>query len=451
MRVACVLICAAGIAHGQAPAADAQLETRPAVLRLSLRKAVEIALSPEGSTAAQIADETVKQAEARRKEARAALLPNVDGYFTGESFTRNLRAFGIVLPTVPGFNLSLPTVVGPIANYDARATGTQSIFDLSTILRYRAARVNSQAARSDREGTRDQVTDQVARAYLAAIRADATVETAQADVDLSDRLVRQAQSQKNAGTGTAIEITRQQVQLANDRQHLIQAQNQRDLAHLQLLKTLGLRLDTAIELTEKLSFTPAAEADEARAIAEARKNRPELRAQQEREHVARLSYDAAKAERLPSLAAFADYGAIGLSVTDTLPTRTYGATLRVPLYNGGRRDAERAESASQFRQERIRTADLRDQIELEVRQAIDSLRSAVAEVQAAEEGARLAEDELARAERRYRAGFADSIEVTDAQTRLVRARDNRITALYDYNLARIQLGTATGDVQSYIP
>ncbi len=43
------------------------------------------------------------------------------------------------------------------------------------------------------------------------------------------------------------------------------------------------------------------------------------------------------------------------------------------------------------------------------------------------------------------------MEVTDAQTRLQRARDNRINALYNYNVARIDLGTATGTIRSMLP
>ena len=125
-------------------------------------------------------------------------------------------------------------------------------------------------------------------------------------------------------------------------------------------------------------------------------------------------------------------------------------TLRVPLFDGGRRDARRAESASLYRQEHIRAADLKDQIELDVRTALDSLRSADAQVQAANEGLELAENELAQARRRYQAGVTNSVEVTDAQTRLDRARDNQITALYNYNLARIDLGTAMGTIESMI-
>ena len=103
-----------------------------------------------------------------------------------------------------------------------------------------------------------------------------------------------------------------------------------------------------------------------------------------------------------------------------------------------------------YREQRIRSADLRDQVELDVRLALDSLRSADEQVKAAEEGLTLAQNELAQAERRYKGGVTNSIEVTDAQTRLARARDNRISALYNYNLARIDLGTATGTIQSVI-
>jgi outer membrane protein TolC len=164
-----------------------------------------------------------------------------------------------------------------------------------------------------------------------------------------------------------------------------------------------------------------------------------------------LSYSAVKLERLPSLAAFGDYGSSGSSINNSVPTRTYGASLRIPIFDGGRRDARRAESASLYRQEKIRTADLRDQIELDVRLALDSLRSADAQVKAAEEGLKLAQNELAQAQRRYKAGVTNSIEVTDAQTRLQRALDNRINALYNYNVARIDLGTAMGTIRSMLP
>jgi outer membrane protein len=431
--------------------AGQQLLTRPSVLQLSLKQAVQLALAPEGNTRVKLAEEDLKQAVERADESRAALLPDLEGSLQYQNETTNLRAFGIDFPKLPAsFGFNIPTFVGPYSVLDARATVNQTVFDFSSIRRYQASKVAIEATKADNEGTRDQVTDQVARAYLAGLRAQASLDTQRANVELSETLLRLAQQQKAAGTGTGIEITRAEVQLANDRQALLVAENDVDRTHLQLLKVIGLRLENPVELTDRLSFIPAASIDVPQALATARQHRAELRAQQRREENARLNSSATNLERLPSLGAFANYGDIGSSVYSMLPTRSVGASLKIPIFDGGRREARRAESASQFREESIRTADLRDQIELDVRLALDSLQSAGAQVKAAEEGLSLSEMEVAQAERRYKAGVSNSVEVTDAQTRLARARDNRVNALYNYNLARIDLGTATGTIQSMI-
>jgi outer membrane protein TolC len=331
---------------------------------------------------------------------------------------------------------------------DARATATQSVFDFSSWRRYQASKVGVSAARSDTDAAQEQVAAQVARAYLAAVKADTDVQTADANVTLSNAVLAQAENQKKAGTGTGIEVTRARVQLANDRQRLLVAENTRRNAHLQLLRAIGLRLDTVLELLDPLKYEPVDAETLQQAKADALRLRPDLKAQQEREDTARLSASATRLERLPSLAAFGDYGSIGTGIDNALPTRTYGISLRVPIFDGGRRDARRAESASQYRAEKIRTNDLKEQIELDVRLALDSLESAEEQVKVAKEGLDLAGNELTQARRRYDAGVANSLEVTDAQTRLERARDNQTAALYNYNLARLDLAQAMGRVRS---
>ena len=429
---------------------DQELITRPPVLELTLKHAVELALAPEGSTRVKLAEEDLKQAESRANESRAALLPDLEGSVQYQNQTVDLAAYGLHFSNIPIPGFSVPTFVGPFGVLDARATVDQTVFDFSAIRRYQAAKIAIEATKADNEGTNDQVTDQVARAYLAGLRAQASLDTERANVELSQSLLRLAQQQKAAGTGTGIEITRAEVQLANDRQALLVAENDVDRTRLQLLKVIGLKLDNPVELVDRLSYIAVTNMEPAQALAIANQHRAELRAQQRREQNARLNFSATKLERLPSIGAFANYGDIGASFTDAMPTRSVGASLKIPIFDGGRRDARRAESASQLRQESIRLADLKDQIDLDVRVAIDSLRSADSQVKAAEEGLTLAEHEVAQAERRYKAGVSNSVEVTDAQTRLARARDNRINALYNYNLARIDLGTATGTIQSMI-
>ena len=419
-------------------------------LSLSLKRAVEIATSQEGSTPIQLSAESLKQAELRSKEARAALLPDVEGAFSYENRTANLAAMGISLTRLPFPGFAFPTFVGPFLTMDARASVTQSVFDVSSIRKFQASKVGVSAARSDSESASEQVAAVVARAYLGAVRADTDVETAQANVMLSQAVLRQAENQKNAGTGTGIEITRARVQLANDQQRLLVTENARRAAHLQLLRAMGVRLDTEVQLTDGLQYVAVDALTLENARAQALRDRPDYKAQQEREANTRLMASATVMERLPSLAAFGDYGSSGSAFSNSLPTRTYGISLKVPLWDGARRDARRAESASQHRAEAVRTNDVREQIELDVRLALDALSSAQDQVKVAKDGLDLAENELEQARRRYQAGISDSLEVTDAQTRLERARDNQTAALYNYNVARIDLAQAMGVVRRTI-
>jgi outer membrane protein len=418
-------------------------EPEPSVLPLSLKKAVEIALAPEGNARVQLALEAVKAAQARSAQTRALLLPNLDGSVGQLNQTRNLAALGI------GFNLSViglqfPTFVGPFNTFDARASLTQSIFDFSNIRRFQATRAGIQQALAENDSTGDQTRELVAKSYLAALRSEAALETARSNVTLAEALLKLAENQKEVGTGTGIEVTRARVQLANERQRLLEAQNGKTRAHLELLRSMGLKLEVRVQLTETLTFQPTEPTSVEQSLKTALEERADWKAQQKREQMQNLNYSAAKMERLPSVLGLADYGTIGTSVNNAIPTYTYGVSVRVPVFDGGRRDARRAESLVLCRLEGIRTRDLKEQIEFEVRLALDSLQSAREQVKAAGEGLQLAEEELAQARRRYEGGVSNSLEVTDAQSRLARARENRIAAVFNHSLASLDLAAATG-------
>jgi outer membrane protein TolC len=418
-------------------------EARPK-MELSFSKSIEIALAPDGNTKVQLAGEAIRQAQARKAEARSALLPNVDAAWTAQSFTMDLATMGLQISLPPGFHI--PTFVGPISTYDLRATATQTVFDLSTIRRLQSSGAQVAAAKLDSEQSRVQAAALAGKAYMNAARAETAVETALANVELADKLLKLAQAQKDAGTATGLDITRAEVQRQTEKQHLIAAREDRETSRLNLLRAMNLTLDLDFELTDKLKYEQVEIPDAGKAVATAIGNRPDLKAQIERERSAKLSSDAAKFERLPSVAAFGNYGDIGVDPTILRPTRTAGVSVRFPIFDGGRRDAQRAEASSQLRSEAIRTRDARQQAELEVRTSIEALRSADEQARVSMDALQLSEKELAQAQRRYENGVAIHLEVTDAQTRLARARETKDSAVYSQRAARIDLAAALGDI-----
>src|ERR1700730_10685561 len=96
-------------------------------LPLSLKRAVEIALAPDGSPRVTLAQESIRQAESRRLESRAACLPDVESSISYQRETVNLKTFGFnfTSPLVPGF--TFPSIVGPFSVFDARVTAAQTV------------------------------------------------------------------------------------------------------------------------------------------------------------------------------------------------------------------------------------------------------------------------------------------------------------------------------------
>jgi outer membrane protein TolC len=137
-----------------------------------------------------------------------------------------------------------------------------------------------------------------------------------------------------------------------------------------------------------------------------------------------------------------------LTPSSVIPAYNLGFALEFPLFTGGRIGAETARADLEIRRVEQQTADTRSQIALEVKTAAAQLEAARSEVDVANQGVKLAAEEVTQARDRFEAGVANNIEVISAQDALARANDNQIIALYRYNQARADLARATGQVQS---
>src|SRR5881409_3432877 len=345
----------------------------------------------------------------------------------------------------PQFNL--PNPVPPFDNYDGRVTVTQTLFDWSSVARVRAAGAQADGSRAERGVTVEGAALTAALAYLRAARGQAAVAARQADSALAAELVGLAQAQKAAGVSGAIDVTRARTQLVTAEGLLIVARNQMDRARIDVTRALGLDPATPLTLTDSLaSMLGAAEvpAERDAAVTASLAGRPDLGAELARGAAARRSGTAIRAERLPRVGVEADYGVNGLTGPSALSTRQVALQVTLPILDGFRREARAAEQDAVVRESQVRESDLRWQIAAEVDAALLDLRSAQAQQAVAGEQLRLAEDELAQSRERFKAGVAGNIEVINAQTNLIRARDTDIDARFAAATARISLARAAG-------
>ena len=418
--------------------------TSPPELRLSLRDAIQAAI--DNNVNVRLLKERIAAAQAQADTSLGSLLPNVSGYMNGRNQTVNLAAIGLPADRLGGLGLTR-SVTDPFEVYDARAGFVQNLFSLSLIQRWRAAKTGVDVAGLEAEVTKRDVMATVGLLYIEALRADEAVKARLADIELGEQLLKLAKDRKAAGVATGLDVTREEVQLENNRQRWLVSQNEQESARLNLIRALGITFDVKLLLTDELKFVPVGRQRAEEALTIAREQRVELKAQETRQKLASLSLSSVTDERIPSLALNGDYGWIGVKPEDAFATRTIGLTLSVPIFDGGQRESRISENRSRVRQESIRMKDVADQVTLEVRNALLTLESSQQQVAVAQKGVDLASKELTFARDRFAAGLATNIEVTNAQTSMARARDNVIEALFRFNASRINLSRAKGEIE----
>ena len=409
--------------------------------RLTLEQAVKLALKQ--NPAQQIAVLNAAESIQEKNITRAELLPQANLKVADSANRVNLQAqFG-------GQHLeNLPQHIGPYQIFTAGPTFGSTIFDFSLWKRYQAARSNVDIARANSYSTREQVILLVVSQYIGTLRAVANVEASRSRVELAQALYDQAADLQKEGVGTGIDTLRANVELQNEKQRLIEAENERESSLFGLSKLLNLDPRQKIELADALNFFETPQPDVDTSINQALSARQEWKAIEAQEKSFTYEKQAAQYTRLPSLRFDGNWAYLGTSSNNGIPTYVYQASVNMPLFTGGRIKAQVARADLELQKVEQQKTDLRNQIALDVKTALLNLGSARSEVQVANLGVELAKEEVAQARDRFRAGVANNIEVISAQDSLARANDNQIVALYRFNQARADYARSVGQMES---
>ena len=102
-----------------------------------------------------------------------------------------------------------------------------------------------------------------------------------------------------------------------------------------------------------------------------------------------------------------------------------------------------------MRAARARPADLKAQVEADVRDALLDIASAQRQVEVARSTVDLANEALSEAQQRYSAGVSDNLAVSQAEQSVAQANDQYVSSLYRHNVAKLSLARALGSGEKY--
>jgi outer membrane protein TolC len=384
--------------------------------------------------------ESAAQALEAANQARASNLPVIN------ASAQQRRSQGVSIATV------VVTSGRPANRFDALLTGNYALYDPRLRAAADAARAGSDAAQATYAATVQAVLADVGAAYFANLRNRRRLEVLDANIKRANGILELARNQLAAGVATQIDVTRAESQLAIAEQARLQQVTTLVSGDLVLKRLLDIEPGRELQLEdfEVRRGSPALYTfSEEKSSFE---KRAEYLAAQRTLEQNRLSVKSADFQRLPSLSLNGNMGLAAPRFDDggKQDQWAFGVALNVPIFDGLRTGADRRAALSRQRAQEARLHALELQISSELRLAVQDAASRNAQVGVAEKTLGLAQEELRLARQRYQQGVADNREVLEAQTRLAEAGDNLVDAVFRYNLSRLELARARGDVRSVL-
>ncbi len=422
----------------------------PGVLSLTFSDAIERALRQ--NLAGLLSEYNTIEARGQKWQQLSELLPNVGADVQEAKQKVSLEAEGFRPSLFPG--LSVPRVIGPFSYFDMRASATERVFDWRAIQKYRSAAIGEGVAKLNLKDARDLVVLATGNAYLVALAGAARVETAQAQVETAHALYDKAVAQQQAGVAPAIDTLRAQVEYQARQQQLIVATNDFAKQKISLARVIGLATGQEFELADKAPYEAFPIPDLETALQRAYSLRSDYKAARDRLAAAQLERSAATAGYFPTINVAANYGEIGAVPGDVLPTYGIVGTLNIPIFQGGKVHGDELKAEANLRQAQAQMADVRGQIDQDIRNALLDLKSSSDRVEVAQSSVNLAEQALTQSRDRFSAGVTDNLEVIQAQEAVAAAHESLISSLYLHNIAKVSyaraLGRAEEGVREYL-
>jgi outer membrane protein TolC len=413
----------------------------PGVLQLTFSDAIERALRQ--NLAGLLSEYNTIEARGQKWQQLSALLPNISGDVQEVAQKLSTESEGFTAKLLPG----IPPIIGPYSYFDLRASATQRIFDWKSIQKYRSSVIGEGVARFNLKDARDLVVLATGSAYLQAIAGAARVETAQAQVETARALYKKAVAQQQAGVAPAIDTLRAQVEYQTRQQQLIAATNDFAKQKISLARVIGLATGQEFELADKAPYEAFPIPDLETSLQRAYSLRSDYKAARDRLVAAQLEHSAATAGYFPTLDMAVNYGEIGAAPASVLPTYAVVGTLNIPIFQGGKVHGDVLKAEASLRQAQAQMADVRGQIDQDIRNALLDLKSSADQVEVAQSSVNLAEEALTQSQDRFSAGVTDNLEVVQAQEAVASAHESLISSLYLHNLAKVSYARALGHAE----
>ena len=414
----------------------------------ALTLAAALNLAEPASETLLLARAAELRADGRYDQARATVLPTVNGFSTYTRIIETQFSRFFQPDTTGNSGGGLP--FGQPNTWTFGLTASQTLFNLGAIQGLRSVKATRSQSRVDFSAQRAQIVLDVTRAYFDALLAERLLDIADSTLAQTERTLANVTVGRDVGTQSEFDRLRTEVARDNQKPVVLQRRTQRIVAFARLAQLLGFPSREPLQLMTPLGEQPTdALPAFAQAVAERGDTTVDGRAPVRSAQFALAAQDAAlkatEQQRLPKLTLSSTYQQYAY------PTRTFPgngdfvadwfvqARLDVPLFSGGtqRGNVRLARATRDEAYARLRTA--RETAERERLDFDSQLEAAEALWDASRTSVVQARKAYAIAEVRFTEGISTQTELADSRLQLQQSEANRAQAARDLQIARIRM------------
>lgn len=422
----------------------------PGVMPLSIDDAIGMGL--KHNLGVELGLENERRVRGLERTVENNLLPTIEAQLYTRTQEINLAAMGFKPQSLGGLLGS-----GAAANFSsivkvdttaAQLNVSQQLFNVPAYFLYKAAKTAVASSNLTTLNARGDVALAVGTAYLRVIADAAQIENERSLVKVDEVALGQARDLQAAGVGTHLDTLRAQVQLQNEQQTLVSAENQIAKDKIALNRQMGIAADQELTLTDTVPYVELAHMELSDAMALAFQRRKDLLSLQAQMEVANQTQRAVRYQRLPTVAFGGYYGVLGETRGLYHGVFTAQGSLNFPIFKEAEFRGEREVADAQMVGLRRQIESLRVTIEQQIRSSLLDAESANDLVKVARSNVELSRGELDDAQQRFLAGVTDNLPVVQAEARLAGSQSQLVQTMFQYNAAKLQLARNVGVVES---
>ena len=277
----------------------------------------------------------------------------------------------------------------------------------------------------------------VDQAFYSALQTRAVLQVAQQTVAERQTVTDQVQALFNAKLKSSLDLSFAQVNLAQAKLLLLDAQNNNDAALASLSAVLGYPTLQHYDLVEETTPLIAPPADVDQLIVQAMQKRPELAALNYDYQAAQKFQSAERDLLFPTVRALGAVGSTPLAGNNALAPwyGAVGVNVEVPVFNGFLYSARAREAELQVQAAQQQLRDLQDSIARDVRTGWLNAVTAYQRLSVSQQLLQQVNLALDLSQTRYKLGLASIVELSQAQLQQTQAQIASAQATYQYRLA----------------